>query len=197
MRSAATTSGSAQCPEKQYAGTVITDLEEIRRLAKRKQADNTKFRRYLESHHHRPEPFRILTAEIERQMDCTSCANCCRQTIVNVSPQEIAAIATYLQMTPEQVVQLYTIPDADEPELRVIVNEPDGCVFLDGNLCTVYDARPSACRRFPSVSLREQSLGSRMASVCARAWFCPILYNAIEQYKNVVGYRPRVKAEPS
>jgi hypothetical protein len=35
------------------------------------------------------------------------------------------------------------------------------------------------------------TLDCHIASVCAPAWFCPILYNAIDQYKQLVGYRPR------
>ena len=37
-----------------------------------------------------------------------------------------------------------------------------GCVFLDGNDCTVYEARPGNCERFPHLLRGAGSLESRM-----------------------------------
>src|SRR4051794_30843307 len=59
----------------QYAKHVLTDLVEIRRLGTSKEAENQDFRRYLSAHHHPVEPFQILATEIQRQVDCTACAN--------------------------------------------------------------------------------------------------------------------------
>jgi Fe-S-cluster containining protein len=62
-------------------------------------------------------------------------------------------------------------------------------VFLRGNLCTVYEARPRACREFPYLVSHQRSLGGRMSSVCKHASLCPIVFNALEAYKHAVGYR--------
>jgi Fe-S-cluster containining protein len=64
-------------------------------------------------------------------------------------------------------------------------------VFLDGNLCLIYDARPKACRNFPHLGLAMRTLGGRLSSICRWASLCPIVYNALERYKHVVGYTHR------
>jgi Fe-S-cluster containining protein len=166
---------------------VITDLAEIRRLTESEQTENLAFRRYLHAHHQSIEPFYILASEIEKKTDCTSCANCCRYTIVNVNEEEISAIARYLHMTPALVSRLYTDPDPDDSSRRVLRNTNNACVFLDGNLCMVYEARPRTCRDFPHV--RTRTVGSRFSSLCRRAAICPIIHNALDAYKRLVGYR--------
>lgn len=166
---------------------MVTDLVEVRRLAESKRTENLEFRRYLQKHHQSDSVFRIISERVEPEIDCKKCANCCRHTTVTVSVKEIAEIAGYLRIEPEQVTQLYTTSEDGETILK---NEPDGCVFLHGNECTIYEARPRACRDFPHVLAGVHSVGSRMSSVCRSASICPILYNALEIYKKAIGYPP-------
>jgi uncharacterized protein len=167
---------------------VVTDLVEIRRLGESKAAENLAFRRYLSAHHYRAEPFRILAAETQRQMDCTTCANCCRHSVVTVSSSEIEAIARHLRCEIKEVITQYTVPDPEASATRILRSTKDGCVFLDGNLCMIYEARPKACRDFPHVALDRRSLGGRFSSLGRWASLCPIVYNALESYKQLVGY---------
>jgi Fe-S-cluster containining protein len=167
---------------------VVTDLVQIRVLGTAKAAENQDFRRYLTAHHRRIEEFQSVATEIRGQIDCTSCANCCRYSIVLVNESEISAIAGYLGTTSEQVKALYTVPDPENPAERILQNNENGCVFLDGNLCLIYEARPKACRDFPHTSIGLHSLGARLSSMCRWAPLCPIIYNALEAYKHLVGY---------
>jgi Fe-S-cluster containining protein len=98
---------------------------------------------------------------------------------VNVSSDEVGAISRYLAISPEQAAKEYTVADPEDGG-RILRHTQDGCVFLDGNFYLVYDARPRACREFPYLAETGRSLGGRMSSVCKRAWFCPIVYNALE-----------------
>ena len=169
---------------------MLTDLLEIRRQAEAKESENTHFRRYLSSHHFRPEPFHILAAEIQRHVDCTTCANCCRYSIVTVSRADVERIARHLEYDPEHVIKLYTEPDPDSPSMRILRSTKEGCIFLDGNLCTIYEARPKPCCEFPHIALGKRSLGARVPSLWRWGSLCPIIYNAIEGYKTLVGYHP-------
>lgn len=168
---------------------MVTDLAELRRLAESKQAENVDFRRFLTAHHVPEEPFHILAGDIQQHTDCTACGNCCRFTLVNVTAHDLDAVAQHLGMPRADVVRLYTMPDPESPSQRVLRNERDACAFLDGNICLIYEARPKACRDFPHVAPGVHTVGGRMASVCRNASFCPIIYNALEAYKNLVGYR--------
>jgi len=86
--------------EREYAKGVLTDLVQIRQLKEMHRADTVAFQRHLAAHHYPEGPFRILARTVEQQIDCTACANCCRQTRVSVSEAEIAVIARYLEIEP-------------------------------------------------------------------------------------------------
>jgi Fe-S-cluster containining protein len=169
---------------------VVTDLVEIRRLAESKRVEYLDFRRYLRARHHPFEPFQALANEMQKHINCTTCANCCRHTIVSVGRAEIDAIASHLGIEAADVIRQYTSPDPGVPAAIVLLNRNDACAFLDGNLCMIYAARPAACRNFPHLAPGAPSLGGRMSSLCRNAWFCPVIFNALESYKHLVGYHP-------
>lgn len=167
---------------------MITDLAQIQRLAQEKEAENLAFRRYLRGHQRPKHEFSEVAAGVEEQIDCTQCANCCREMDVEVSTAEVTAIAAHLGMRVEDALRLYTRFDPHAQE-RTLAKKDGACVFLDGNLCMVYEARPRPCREFPHTHPPGVSLGSRMSSVCRHASVCPILYNALEAYKHRLGFR--------
>jgi Fe-S-cluster containining protein len=108
--------------------------------------------------------------------------------VVSINKSEIEQIAGYLGTTPEAVTRLYTVPDPDAPALRMLQNSKEGCVFLDSNLCMIYEVRPEACRDFPHVAIGTHSLGGRPSSLARWAALCPIIFNAFEAYKHLTGY---------
>jgi uncharacterized protein len=168
---------------------VVSDLAEVFRLGTAKAEENLAFRRYLSAHHYPEKPFQILAAAVQQEVDCTQCANCCRYSVVSVSDTDIEKIARSLGDTPETVVRLYTVADPEAPSARILRSSGEGCVFLDGNLCIIYEARPETCRQFPHVGGEVHSLGSRPSSHARWAALCPIIYNALERYKRVTGFR--------
>ncbi len=168
---------------------MVTDLIQIRELGTAKEAENLDFRRYLRAHHRRIEEFQKLAAEIQEQIDCTQCANCCRYSVVSVVQRDIEAIARHLGEDSEHVIRHYTEPDPEAGTRRILRSTSEGCVFLDGNLCMIYEARPEVCMRFPHVASGMRTLGGRLPSLYRWASLCPIIYNAVETYKHVVGYR--------
>jgi len=175
---------------------VVTALAEVFRLGTAKAKENVAFRRYLSDHHHTERDFQILATGIQQQVDCTACANCCRHSLVAIDKAEVEKIASYLGTTAEEATRLYTDADQSEPSRRVLRSSGEGCVFLDGNLCMVYEARPRACRDFPHVSVGTHSLGGRQSSHARWAPLCPIIYNALESYKHQLGFHPH-QAEDS
>ena len=167
---------------------MVTDLVQIRHLAETVEDENIHFRRFLKDHHYPLSLFRRIAQEVEKQIDCTACANCCREPRVNVSRRDIEMLARYLDMPPEEVVTEYTILDPEDRE-TILRQTSNGCVFVDGTFCMVYEACPRACREFPYLVSEERSLGGRMSSVCKHASICPIIYNTLQAYKRVAGYR--------
>ncbi len=171
---------------------MVTDPAEVFRLGTEKSEENLAFRRFLAAHHHHDdEPFQILASDVQKQVDCTACGNCCRYSVVSVSDGEIARIARHLGHNAEEALHRYTIADPESPLSRTLKSTKDGCIFLKANLCAVYTVRPKACRDFPHVQPGAHTLGSRLSSHARWAPYCAIVYNALEQYKHVTGYFAR------
>jgi Fe-S-cluster containining protein len=168
---------------------VVTDLVQIRRLAAAKQNENIEFRRYLSAHHPAHDALRHAAGHVAEQIDCRTCANCCRETTVEVSDEDIETIARFLDAPPDEVRQIYTVADPAGGG-RILRQTADGCVYLADNLCSIYAARPRACREFPYLLATTTSLGSRTPSIFGRACLCPIVYNSLEEFKKLTGFRP-------
>lgn len=165
-----------------------TDLVEIRRLGAEKELENVRFRRELAQHHHRIEELQTVAREVEAKIDCTACANCCRNSVVHVTPADILSIGAHLGVDTAEVEHHYVQPDPEDSLRRVLRNTPEGCIFLNNNLCSIYENRPRVCRDFPHLAQGTHALGGRIESLCRWAGLCPIVYNAIEIYKHRVGF---------
>ena len=90
---------------------------------------------------------------------CTQCGNCCTGApgYVWISETEIARMAEYLKITPEQVVEKYCRKIGERVSLqeRRSAEGNFDCIFLDEQegtkkrICTVYPVRPLQCRTWP------------------------------------------------
>jgi hypothetical protein len=89
---------------------VVTDLAEVFRLGTAKAEENLAFRRYLSAQHHTEKPLQILASEVQQQMDCTHCANCCRHSVVSVNKPEIENIARHLALRRRQLLASTPFP---------------------------------------------------------------------------------------
>ena len=168
---------------------MITGLVQIKRLGEKKRGENDRFRRYLKSHNYVERRLKQIAADIEDQIDCLECANCCRVATAKVTERDAAKLAKFLGMS---VAAFYRDCTQEDPEEKVVLKrtEEAGCVFLSGNECTVYEARPSACELFPHTVKGEGSRASRMWQYIDRACYCPIVYNTMEAWKEETGFSP-------
>ena len=144
----------------------------------------------MKSRDHSDRILRRIAQDIEDQIDCTICANCCRVATAMVKERDVEHLARFLRISQERFLAEYTMES--EEEGRVLRRtEGEGCVFLSGNECTVYEARPDSCRRFPHLVRGNGSIVSRMWEFVDRASYCPIVYNSLEAFKEEMGYRNR------
>jgi uncharacterized protein len=166
---------------------VLTDLVQIRRLGEKNRDENERFRRYIKTHNCHEKKFRALAQEITDQIDCRACANCCRVGTTRVTDRDVEKLAKALRITPAAFIRDYTEESADEG--RILKRTSEGCVFLSGNDCIVYEVRPHICEYFPHLVRGEGSIPSRMWSFIDRATFCPITYNVLEAFKEQTRFR--------
>jgi uncharacterized protein len=167
---------------------MLTDLVQIRTLGEKKRAENERFRRHLKTHSHSDRILRQIAEDIEEQIDCTACGNCCKVATVTLAERDVERLARWLRIPAARFLADYT---TESPEEGLILRrtKEKGCVFLDGTLCTAYEARPETCQRFPHLVRGAGSLASRMWQFIDRACYCPIVYNALEAFKETTHFR--------
>ena len=167
---------------------MLTDLVQIQRLGEKMRPENEKFRRHLKVHGFKDKSFRKIALEVEKQIDCTVCANCCRVATVELLERDVAKLMKYLRISEREFYREYTMETEDEGVILKRTEE-DGCVFLSGNECTVYDARPATCENFPHTVRGHGSIESRMWQFIDRACYCPIVFNTLDKWKDESGFR--------
>ncbi|MBX5496290.1 MAG: YkgJ family cysteine cluster protein [Bryobacteraceae bacterium] len=168
---------------------MIVDLVQIRRLGESKRGENERFRRHLKSHVFVERRFRRIAEEVEDQIDCRQCANCCKVATVRLTERDIQRLSRFLRLKPAQFIKDYA---EESPEEGLILRRSEqGCIFLDGNECSIYEDRPDNCHDFPHLLRGRGSLLSRMWEMTDRACYCPIVYNTLEAWKADVNFSPR------
>ena len=165
--------------------SVLTDLVQIKRYGEKQREENLRFRVWMKRHNFVERRFRTVALKVEDAIDCTQCANCCRVATTQVNDRDCERLARYLGVKLPLFLNDYTEVTA---EGRILKRTQDGCVFLQGNLCSVYEARPQTCELFPHLAKGNGSLLSRMWHMPDRAVYCPIVYNTLEQFKTETGF---------
>ena len=169
---------------------MVTDLVQIRLLGEKKRDENGRFRTFMKSRDHSDRILRRVAQGIEDEIDCTVCANCCRVATATVKKRDIEHLARFLRISEARFLAEYTTESEEEGRI-LRRTDAEGCVFLSGNECTVYEARPDACQRFPHLVRGNGSIASRMWQFIDRACYCPIVYNSLEAFKQEMGFRNR------
>lgn len=169
---------------------MITDLSEIARLSERNRDRNMEFRTFLKCSSRWADGKRLdalvheILAQVTAAIDCTACANCCREKGVAVEAEEIERLARHMGISAQEFEERHVAIDAGE---KFMPETP--CPFLDGNLCTVYEDRPAVCREFPH--LHKEGFRQRLFGVVDNSATCPIVFNVLEELKRRTRWRPR------
>jgi Fe-S-cluster containining protein len=167
---------------------VITDLVQIKLLGEKKREENLRFRKHMKSRDHSDRILRRIGEEIENQIDCLQCANCCRVATAKVNERDVERLAKHFGIKPARFLADFT-ETSEEEGLILKRDKKTGCVFLSGNECTVYEARPESCEKFPHVVRGAGSIASRMWEFVDRACYCPIVYNSLEAFKDELKFQ--------
>jgi uncharacterized protein len=127
------------------------DLVQIRALAKENEDENWRFRRFVKSECDLdPDDMDRQVFETTRRVwariDCTTCANCCREVRPTFSEEEVSRLAICLGGSQQQFTDDYLQPTEDETNPWETRTTP--CPFLKDNRCSVYEDRPADCRGY-------------------------------------------------
>ena len=152
--------------------------EDILKNWERKSAENyKKYKQFLD----RADKNKVLKAlpdlheEAFEKIDCLKCANCCKHFSPRFKTPDVKRISRLLKMRESDFIEKYLRVDDDGD--FVVNTKP--CPFLGSdNYCSIYENRPSDCRRFPysdeDVFIKRKELTLKNSS------FCPITYFVLE-----------------
>jgi uncharacterized protein len=166
---------------------MITDLVQIKRFGEKQREENQRFRAWMKRHNFVERRFKAIAQDVEEAIDCTACANCCKVATTQVNDRDVERLAKFFRISVPKFVAEYTVETEDEG--RILRRTENGCVFLQDNLCSVYEARPGTCELFPHLVKGNGSLLARMWHMADRASYCPIVFNTLEQFKSETGFK--------
>jgi Fe-S-cluster containining protein len=110
------------------------------------------------------------------KVDCLQCANCCKNFSPRFKTPDIKRLSKLLQMRESDFIETYLKVDEDGD----YVANTSPCPFLgDDNYCSIYEDRPSDCRRFPYTD--EDVIFKRQPLTLKNSTFCPITYFVLEK----------------
>ena len=142
------------------------------------------FRRFLTRLEKNPPPgLDKLAAEADRnlwkEVDCLSCANCCKTMSPTFNPADIRRISHYLGIKKKDFIEKWLHKDHDGDW----INKSLPCQFLDlkTNMCKIYDVRPKDCAGFPHHNKRK--MVDYMHVFKQNIELCPATFKMVEKMK--------------
>ncbi|MBN2010222.1 YkgJ family cysteine cluster protein [candidate division KSB1 bacterium] len=160
-----------------------TNPQIIQKLAEQKSDENWQFRSFLKNLDMSPKELDTIVQQIyenvEPQIDCKQCANCCAESIPLLNHSDISKCAAGLNIPIAKFKEQYLMAAEHQGEYTF---KQRPCPFLNNNLCTIYDFRPSDCMSFPH--LHKKDFVFRLIGVVENTTICPIAYHVYEQLKS-------------
>jgi len=121
-----------------------------------------------------------LHDETFAKIDCLACGNCCRNYSPRFKQPDIKRIAKRLRIKEGELVSRHLKLDSDGD----FVTQSSPCPFLGSdNYCSIYEDRPSDCRRYPYTD--EDVLLKRTALTLKNATICPAVFTVLEALEQI------------
>ena len=125
----------------------------------------------------------VIEKEVWQDIDCLTCANCCKTMTPTFTKQDIKRIAAHFKETPEAFRKKWLEKDRNKD----LVNKNQPCQFLDlkTNMCSIYEIRPVDCSGFPHLSKKRWVDSAHVHK--QNIDYCPATYKLVEKIMERVG----------
>lgn len=156
------------------------EINKLQKLAKEKKDENKRFFTQLKKKPPKNLDYKVqeIHDEVTNEIDCLTCANCCKTTGPLLTNIDIERISKHLRLKPSDFITKYL--KIDEENDYIFQSMP--CPFLaSDNYCLIYDVRPKACREYPHTDRKKIY---QIANLTIKnTEICPIAYRVVEKMK--------------
>ena len=157
-------------------------LVNLRSFKQKVRHNRRRFRLFLSKLENQPpKNLKPLSIEADKlawaEVDCLSCANCCKTMSPTYTPQDIKRIAAHLNMKPKAFMEKWLFKDKDGDLLNV--KQPCQFLNLADNKCSIYEVRPADCSGFPHHD--KKKLTDYVHVYKQNVEFCPATYKWVEK----------------
>jgi Fe-S-cluster containining protein len=121
-----------------------------------------------------------LSPEVWAEVDCLSCANCCKSMSPTFTPKDIKRIAAHLEMKPAEFKETWLEYDKKDKDW-VNVSRPCQFLNLTSNMCSIYEVRPADCAGFPHLTKKKFTEYVHVHK--QNVEYCPATYKLVEKMK--------------
>lgn len=128
---------------------------------------------------------KTLEKEVWKEIDCLSCANCCKTMTPTFTKTDIRRIAKHFELTPAAFSKKWLRKD----RVGDMLNKTEPCQFLDmkDNKCSIYEIRPADCASFPHLSRKK--MVDYMHVHKQNVELCPATYRLVEKMEEAMEER--------
>ncbi len=125
-----------------------------------------------------------------KEVDCLSCANCCKTMSPTYTPADIKRIAAHLGMTVPAFKEKWLYKDKREGDW---MNVKQPCQFLNlkDNKCSIYEVRPLDCSGFPHHDKKKMT--DYVHVYKQNVEYCPATYKWVEKIMEMVSEKNKAK----
>ena len=123
-----------------------------------------------------------IDKEVWKEVNCLSCANCCKVMTPTFTVQDIKRISAHLGQTPKDFKDQWLVKDKNQDW----TNKINPCQFLDlkTNMCRIYEIRPTDCSGFPH--LAKKKMVDYIHVHKQNIEYCPATYAMVEKLEKAV-----------
>ena len=119
-----------------------------------------------------------LEKEVWKEVDCLSCANCCKSMSPTFTATDIKRIAAHFSITPKEFKEKWLEYDAKDNDW-VNVSQPCQFLNLSTNMCAIYEVRPADCAGFPH--LKKKKFVEYLHVHKQNISYCPATFKMVEK----------------
>lgn len=126
-----------------------------------------------------------IDAEVWKEIDCLSCANCCKTMSPTFTRKDLRRIADHFELSVKEFKTKWLYFEEKGGDW---MNKKQPCQFLNlsNNMCSIYEVRPLDCAGFPH--LKKKKMVEYIHVHQQNIAYCPATYKMVEKLSESIHF---------